>query len=415
MLKEIYNKLFEETERMVDWLRKSQEHFFRLSDREAKLEFAALLQETAIQWGECLEKYGLDNSEIITLLEKYCENVYVFITEENNKHIASELENNLKMIIPALCASVKVTEYVLSITAIVKNEADYILEWLEYHRMVGITHFYIYDNDSTDHLYEKLKGYIDRRIVTYIRWTGEAQQLRAYNDALNNYKYDTKYMAFIDIDEFLVPILDKNLPDIVDEIFNEIDYVGGIGVNWRVYGSSFHDTKMPGLIIENYKYRSEDFERAGANFHIKTICDPRRMSRMVNPHYGKYLEGFYCTSENGSIIFGPFFYDGMCRKLRINHYVIKSKEEYIKRQLKGKADHVVVYTEEEIESQYNNELEILNRVYDPIMDQYTQELGRRIELASKGIIPEGGIDFTLKSATDMLKTLIIKGQSHLAT
>lgn len=388
MLREVYNKLLEEIETTVEELKQRQKHLFNLPDGEARLQSASLLQETVIQLGEYLENYKLENTEIIALLEKYCENIYALVSGESSASTVSELENNLKMIVPAFRASVEVNENVLAITAIVKNEADYIIEWLEYHRMVGVTHFYIYDNDSTDHLCEKLKGYIDKKIVTYIKWTGEAQQLPAYNDALNNYKYETRYMAFIDADEFIVPVLDKSLPELLDEIFNENRYAGGIGVNWRVYGSSFRDTKMPGMVIENYKYRSDDLRREGANFHIKTICDPRRISRMVNPHYGNYLEGFYCISENGSIIFGPFFYDGICRKLRINHYAIKSKEEYVKRQLKGKADHVRVLTKEEIERHYDSELEILNRVYDPIMDRYVQELGKRIKSVNEGVVPD---------------------------
>ena len=388
MLREIYDELLAETDRMVGLMKRSQSHLFNLSDKETRIEIASLLQEAAIQLGECFEKYNLGNSEIITLLEKYCENIYTLTIEGNKEHVVSELEDSLEMMVPALRASIKVSEDVLSVTAIMKDEADYILEWLEYHRMVGVTHFYIYDNDSTDQLHEKLRGYIDKEIVTYIKWPGEAQQLLAYNDALNNYKYETRYMAFIDADEFLVPVSDRKLPNIVDEVFSEIGYAGGIGVNWRLYGSSFHENKMPGMIINNFNYRSDDFERGGGNRHIKTICDPRRIVRMVNPHYGEYQEGFFCTSENGSIIFGPFFYDGMCRKLRINHYAIKSKEEYIKRQLKGKADHVTTFTEEEIVYQYNCDLEVLNRVYDPIMSKYVHKLERRIESVNEGIIPE---------------------------
>ena len=33
----------------------------------------------------------------------------------------------------------------------IKNEAAAIVEWLEYHHsLMGIAHFYIYDNNSTD-------------------------------------------------------------------------------------------------------------------------------------------------------------------------------------------------------------------------------------------------------------------------
>ena len=49
----------------------------------------------------------------------------------------------------------------LSITAVLQNEAPYIKEWIEYHRLVGVERFYIYDNESTDNVKEILKPYID--------------------------------------------------------------------------------------------------------------------------------------------------------------------------------------------------------------------------------------------------------------
>ena len=43
----------------------------------------------------------------------------------------------------------KKTHY-LSVVAIMKNEKPYLKEWLEYHLMQGVEHFYLCDNDSTD-------------------------------------------------------------------------------------------------------------------------------------------------------------------------------------------------------------------------------------------------------------------------
>ena len=43
-----------------------------------------------------------------------------------------------------------VKDDILSLTLIVKNEAFYIKEWIEFHRMIGVTHFYIYDTYSAE-------------------------------------------------------------------------------------------------------------------------------------------------------------------------------------------------------------------------------------------------------------------------
>ena len=49
----------------------------------------------------------------------------------------------------------------LSLCAIVKNEAPYLPEWIEFYKLVGVEKFYIYDNDSTDNTKEVLKPYIE--------------------------------------------------------------------------------------------------------------------------------------------------------------------------------------------------------------------------------------------------------------
>ena len=65
--------------------------------------------------------------------------------------------------------------YNLVICAIFKNEARYLKEWVEYHRMVGVEHFYLYNNDSTDNYKEELKYYLDNNIVTLTDVPGEKQ------------------------------------------------------------------------------------------------------------------------------------------------------------------------------------------------------------------------------------------------
>ena len=41
-------------------------------------------------------------------------------------------------------------KYNLSICAIFKNEAKYLKEWIEYHRIFGVDHFYLYNIGSRD-------------------------------------------------------------------------------------------------------------------------------------------------------------------------------------------------------------------------------------------------------------------------
>lgn len=98
----------------------------------------------------------------------------------------------------------KPKDYV-SILATIKNEAPYIKEWIEYHRMIGVDRFYIYDNDSTDNIKEVLKDYIKSGIVIYNFFGGIGKQLDIYEDGIDRYGANTFWMAIIDLDEFIVP------------------------------------------------------------------------------------------------------------------------------------------------------------------------------------------------------------------
>ena len=269
---------------------------------------------------------------------------------------------------------------ILSLAAVVKDEALYIKEWIEFHRMVGVTHFYIYDHESTDNLYEELSPYIDKGIVTYTYWPGEVVYFQGYNDCLNKYKYESKYIGFIDPDEFIIPVNGENLIDIIEDIFSKFKDCGGLGVNWRMYGSSHHENRVDGLVMENYKIRAED--NYGVNKHIKTICNPRVTIEFRDyPHCPIYMEPYHCVNEYGIYIKGPFFENSTCDKIRINHYHFKSKEEYILRKSKGRPDKIApIPSKESIEKHFMQYDPSLSKVYDPIVDKYIDELNKRCKL-----------------------------------
>lgn len=270
---------------------------------------------------------------------------------------------------------------ILSLVLIVKNGAEYIKEWIEFHRIVGVDHFYIYDNESTDNLKEQLSEYINNGIVTYTYWPGNIVQLSAYNDAIKKYKYTTKYLGFIDSDEYIVPVECENIVNIIEDIFSKYKNCGGIGINWRMYGSSFHEKKVKGLVLENYKYRAED--EYVENRHIKTVCNPRLVKGFfVQSHSLTYIEPYHCVSEYGELIEGPFF-DSKCSRIRINHYHLKSKEDYYEKRKRGWPSRIIECPSDEIiEKAFIEREPKYNKIYDDILDKYIDELRKRCGIKS---------------------------------
>ena len=91
----------------------------------------------------------------------------------------------------------------LAACLIYKNHASFLREWLEFHMLVGVERFYLYDNGSTDDHEEVLAPYIEEGIVLLHQWPGAQRQFAAFDHCVETYRNDARWIAFIDVDEFL--------------------------------------------------------------------------------------------------------------------------------------------------------------------------------------------------------------------
>ncbi|MFA0813009.1 glycosyltransferase family 92 protein [Microbulbifer epialgicus] len=229
----------------------------------------------------------------------------------------------------------------LGIAAIFKNEYDYILEWIAYHKLMGVDNFYIADNvsdDGSSQLLEALDylGVIKR--VHFPRVGDVGPQVPAYNHILNYYGGEVDLLAFIDADEFIVSTNELSLKENL-AAFHAIEDAGALALNWRNFGSSGHKVRSAGPVIERFRRASKkdhDFNR-----HIKTILKPSMVQKM-NIHECTLKSGGYYSGnleptkfENGAPS-EPKTVDVQYNRVRINHYVVKSRQEHIiNKQRKG--------------------------------------------------------------------------------
>jgi hypothetical protein len=210
----------------------------------------------------------------------------------------------------------------LSIGAIYRDEAAYLREWIEFHRLVGVERFFLYDNMSEDDHLEVLAPYVDQGIVLLREWELFPGQNQAYDHCLETHREDSRWIAFIDLDEFLFSPTRRPLP----EILAEFEQWPGVGVNWATFGDSGHLTQPPGLVTENYVRRSDDYAR---NKAVKSIVDPNRTLRCGgNPHFFVYADGALAVDENRQPISAHDHTESVSFDLlRLNHYVTKSRAE----------------------------------------------------------------------------------------
>ena len=257
-------------------------------------------------------------------------------------------------------------EHQFAMVAIIKNEKNYIKEWLEFYKLIGVDIFYIYDNDSTDNVKEYLQEYIRSGEVIYQKMSGKKRQCDAYNDALYRYKDSVKYMAFFDLDEFLFPAKEGDcVYNLVDELMKSDSSIGGLVVNWLIYGSSGIKEKQDALVMETFLKRAE--EDLEENKHYKTIVNPRRVFSFICPHYPMYLRNFHAVNENLQEVTEEKI-KGSYEKLRLNHYFTKSLAEYQMKKSRGMADRLDKRAEDDFKRHDKND------VYDDIALSYVAKI-----------------------------------------
>lgn len=222
-------------------------------------------------------------------------------------------------------------KYYLAVCAIAKNEGTYFREWIEWHLKQGVEKFYIYDNESTDCTKEVLASYIKSGVVEYTYFPGQKKQLAAYDDCFERHRLETRWLAIIDLDEFIVPIKDCSIP----EFLHRMEKFSVVEINWLVYGSGGAKTKEPGGVMERFRRHSLPGHRL--NTYVKSIVDPRRVCGMIGCHEAARLSGKAVDSYGVPV--KKHFGDRKPQQdvIRINHYAIKSYEEFMAKRARGRA------------------------------------------------------------------------------
>ena len=249
----------------------------------------------------------------------------------------------------------------LAICAIFRDEAAYLAEWICFHRLVGVEHFYLYDNCSDDGPHRVLRPFIEHGLVTLEHWPipfHEKAQKQAYQHCLERARSGklARWIAFIDLDEFLFSPAHENLRS---ELRAFEDHPGLV-VNWQCYGSSGHRTADETPVIARFTRRAR--RNWVRNRKVKSIIDPARTLRAEGVHHFTHHDGEPSVDETGKPVMigearparrrlrrwyrllGPLLrlvdpYSNRdigsrqihVERLRINHYPVKSYEEFLKK------------------------------------------------------------------------------------
>jgi hypothetical protein len=259
----------------------------------------------------------------------------------------------------------KKESFYLTVCCIVKDENEYLKEWMEYHLKIGVQHFYIYDNESKISVSETLSKIGLLQFATVIMVYGKAKQVRAYNDCLIRNRNCSQWTGFIDIDEFIVP---KSTNGDLKGFLKGFEQFGGLGINWLVFGSSGHLKRTNRPQLESFLLRSE--ESFPVNRHVKVIVQSKFVKRSIGAHLFSFKESYGAVNEKGKEITSSYS-DISVEKIQINHYYCRSLEEYQDKVDRGFAD--TSKRKRGIEYFHNHDIEA-NKIEDKTILEFLNRL-----------------------------------------
>lgn len=215
-----------------------------------------------------------------------------------------------------------------AICACIKNEHEYLKEWIEYHLTLGFDHIYLYEDFNSISHNDIVKQYCNVTLLPISIVINnnciDSRQMDSVNYSLEKFKDLYDWIAFIDVDEFIR--LESGIT--LHQLLNEYCEYDGIYLSWKMFGASNHIKKPNGGIQENYTIPELSINFCdffGHKYLHKSIANLNKNPKFENIH--SVMGGINMDGES----FGKI---GIYHTAWIDHYFTKSWEEWCNRILK---------------------------------------------------------------------------------
>ena len=234
-----------------------------------------------------------------------------------------------------------------AVCCIVKNENDYIREFVEWHKSIGFDNIIFYDNNFSDgeHIEDVIGDYIENGyvIVENVK-DKQIMQIPSYNDCVEKYGMSYDWIAFFDCDEHLHLERDGNISDFLSNVDRDAD---SVVVNWMVMDDNdmlYNDgRKLEERFTRVSKYEYQLYDWVKENQHVKTIlrCGNSNLSNVSfhNPHFADNIKK--CVdADNVEFPLGTAFSEQIKHNVAyLKHFRGKTIYEYLhNRMIKGAPD-----------------------------------------------------------------------------
>ena len=162
---------------------------------------------------------------------------------------------------------------------------------------MGVQHFFLFEDESSDNFQAVLKPYLDQGLITLAQlnmcnpgnhpgcYSGY-QMLKTY-EVMKNYGYQIKWLAAIDVDEYIVPNKHDSLIDYLRDIQQNVPNVGFVSLPWFNLGTSFVEKAPYGQMVDVLTLRE-----AEGSMMSKIIYFVGRTEKPYSHHYANAKPGF---------------------------------------------------------------------------------------------------------------------------
>lgn len=127
---------------------------------------------------------------------------------------------------------------VLIVTAM-RDEAPYILEWVAYHRLIGVEHFLVFSNDCADGTEAMLDRLAEMGLVTHVRnddYARKGVQWTALDLARKHPRTEVaEWILVSDVDEFVNVKMGAGR---IGELIEAVPEADAIALTWRLFGAN---------------------------------------------------------------------------------------------------------------------------------------------------------------------------------
>lgn len=295
-----------------------------------------------------LKQRVFENYEDITSLQKekkdkdnFVDNQWNTISEFQD-NVAKFKKNKITSILNSYLNNHKY-KYNTSVCLLIKDENDFLEEWLDNYWNIGVEHFYIYDNKSQNPVTEtiaKIKNgfYVDKcDVILFAEY--KHMQYDCYENCLLNFGQESRWIGFLDTDEF---VEFTNETTDIKEFLKEFEDNLAVWIPWDTYGANGHIKRPIGGMRNNY---------------IKSIINPyglwgkifvqTALVQRMYVHGADSIGNYYSiVTPDKELLYSEYgkLYDRMVKgkniysKIKINHYITRSYQDWVEKMTRGSSD-----------------------------------------------------------------------------